>query len=196
LKVGFAAVKSAFSVSIAPIKVSLGIALGAAAPLVAYGVLERGIDASNQAKTAAAPTVQLETPLTYTVPAITDKAGTEKPVVASRATQRQPTASSHTSSGTTGGEAAAGGSSAAGHASNPGGGGEDTGSPPTEPPTDPTTDPPPVVEEPPPPPPEPPADKVTICHHTGSVKNPTVTITVDAVDAHMAHGDELGACAD
>jgi RNA polymerase sigma-70 factor, ECF subfamily len=198
LKDGFAAVKSAFSVSIAPIKVSLGIALGAAAPLVAYGVLERGIDASNQAKTAAAPTVQLETPLTYTVPAATDKAGTEKPVVASRATQGQPTASSHTSSGTTGGEAAAGGSSAAGHASNPGGGGEDAGSQPPGPTTDPTPDPPPVVEEPPPPPPEPPADKVTICHHTGSPKNPTVTITVaaDAVDAHMAHGDELGACAD
>jgi hypothetical protein len=38
---------------------------------------------------------------------------------------------------------------------------------------------------------------VTICHHTESPKNPTVTITVAAaaVDAHLAQGDELGACA-
>jgi hypothetical protein len=39
---------------------------------------------------------------------------------------------------------------------------------------------------------------VTICHHTESKKNPTVTITVDAnaIEAFLAQGDELGACAD
>jgi hypothetical protein len=39
---------------------------------------------------------------------------------------------------------------------------------------------------------------VTICHHTESKKKPTVTITVgeDAVEAFLAQGDELGACAD
>ena len=38
--------------------------------------------------------------------------------------------------------------------------------------------------------------KETICHHTGSTRNPTVTIRVsgNAVPAHLAHGDTLGPC--
>ncbi len=40
------------------------------------------------------------------------------------------------------------------------------------------------------------AGKVTICHHTGSRNNPTVTISVNAnaLPAHFAHGDTIGPC--
>ena len=41
-----------------------------------------------------------------------------------------------------------------------------------------------------------PSSKVTICHHTHSKTNPFVTITVsqNALPAHMGHGDTVGPC--
>ena len=41
-----------------------------------------------------------------------------------------------------------------------------------------------------------PSSKVTICHHTHSQTNPFVTITVsqNALPAHLGHGDTVGAC--
>src|SRR5512132_653132 len=39
-------------------------------------------------------------------------------------------------------------------------------------------------------------NKVTICHHTHSTKHPFVTITVsrNALPAHLRHGDTIGPC--
>jgi hypothetical protein len=191
LKQGVSGVKSAFSASIAPMKVSLGIALGAAAPLVAYGLLEQGVAHHRGATTtAAAPAVQLEKPLTYTIPA---PAGSEK---AAPAVPLEKNSSSPPSTQSPVTHAHHGAASPPGQeqVSNSGPGSDPQPQPPGT-----TTDPPPVVDDPPPvaEDPPPPTDNVTICHHTGSKKNPEVTITVGAaaVDAHLAHGDELGACA-
>jgi RNA polymerase sigma factor (sigma-70 family) len=186
LKQGVSAVKSAFWGSIAPMKVSLGLALGAAAPLVAYGLLQQGgvVGHQSPAAKAAAPTVQLETPLTFTVPVPDGAEKVKLPVATTDKKLSQPPPSSpsqaHHAAGAADAVGAAGSSSGQAH-----GGGPDTAPPP-----DPATDPPPVEQDPP-------ASQVTICHHTGSKKNPVVTITVGAaaVDVHLDHGDELGACA-
>ena len=113
---------------------------------------------------------------------------TEKKPGVARKKQASPPASDP-SPVTHGGESP--GVSASGHAHESAPGHDPAPSP------EPTTDPP-AVEDPPPVEEEPPPSKVTICHHTGSKKNPTVTITVGeaAVETFLAKGDELGVCPD
>jgi RNA polymerase sigma-70 factor, ECF subfamily len=199
-KHGISSLRSTLSASVAPIKVSLGIALGAAAPLVVYGLVERGMSHPPAVQKAAAPAVQVETTATYASPA----SGGEKaaPLAApaeAKSQDKQGASSAHAAGG-----GAAGG---AAHEQTSQNGAQSTPSPPDQasPPSsdgdgssssghgsssDPTS---------------PPASngggaaqtKVTLCHHTKSKKNPFVTITVaaDAVDALLAQGDTLGACA-
>jgi len=178
--------KSSFSASVAPIKVSLGVALAAAAPLVAYGVFEQGV-AHHRGATAgaAAPAVQPDASLSYATPAPPRGSGKLAPPL--RATEKKRAPTPIESPATHGHEQTAPGPSS-GHAHGSGAG---PGSDPEPQPPETTTDPPPVDEEPPP------ASNVTVCHHTDSKKNPDLTITVGApaVEGHLAHGDELGECA-
>jgi RNA polymerase sigma-70 factor (ECF subfamily) len=179
-KHGLSSVKSAFTASVAPIKVSLGIALGAAAPLIAYGLLEPGIShppaAPKATAAAAAPTTEVETRLTYTGAPVSS--ATEKPAVAVRHTK---VVGRHAHTATDSASAGSGQTTAMSHESASG-----------------------QVDHPSPPDPAPPPEEdqappalVTICHHTKAKTNPEVTIKVapDAVDALLALGDSLGACA-
>ena len=179
-KHGLSSVKSGLTASVAPIKVSLGIALGAAAPLIAYGLLEPGIShpPAAQKAAAAAPMTEVETRLTYTGAPISS--ATEKPAVAVRHT-KVVGRHAHTAKGSASVESSQ--STVVSHES--ANGHEDH---PASPPPDPA--PPPEEDQAPP-------ALVTICHHTKSKTNPEVTIEVapDAVDALLALGDSLGACA-
>jgi hypothetical protein len=36
--------------------------------------------------------------------------------------------------------------------------------------------------------------KITICHQTGNGGSQTITVNINALQAHLNHGDVLGAC--
>ncbi len=37
-------------------------------------------------------------------------------------------------------------------------------------------------------------EKVTICHRTGNGSSHEITVSINAVPAHLAHGDAIGDC--
>lgn len=37
-------------------------------------------------------------------------------------------------------------------------------------------------------------EKVTICHREGNGSSHTITVSINAVPAHLAHGDSIGEC--
>ena len=183
LREAWGGIKAAIPGGVGPLKVSVGIAVGAAAPLIAFGVLESGVKHSQApAKRAEAPVVQIEAASSFPLPSTETPGPLEK--IESRATQArggQPPKSHPSASSPSDEENTS--PAPAGTPDPPGSGNGHPQNPP------PATDPPPEENDQP--------ANVTMCHHTGSKKNPDVTITVAAaaVDAHIALGDELGACA-
>lgn len=191
LRDAWGAVKAAVPGGIGPMKASIGIAVGAAAPLIAFGVLESGVRHSpSPAKDAAAPVIQIEaassapSPSTAgpaPAPALREKLGSKTTEAGGQPSASLPSAPPASGGGTPAVPADTSDPPAAAP-DPPGSGNEQPQNPP------PATGPPPNENEHP--------TLVTICHQTGSKKNPDVTITVasEAVDAHLALGDVLGAC--
>lgn len=173
----FSGLRSSLTGSAATVKVAFGIALGATAPLVAFGVLEGTLgkhDAeSTKRDSAPAAGFAFDAPLVrepFEGPPPLGAAASrhDKPAnrpAGKRDAQPTPTSLPHANDG---------GSGAA-----------------TEP------SPPPAAVKDPPAEPQTGAGLVVICHVTGSEKKPDVTVSVAAaaVDVHLGHGDRLGPCA-
>jgi RNA polymerase sigma factor (sigma-70 family) len=164
---------------------ALAIAIGATAPLAAFGVAERTLFDQESSGVAATQALQAET-------AIEQSRETASPLPASPQLGRRVAASREERSTTK----ARTKPTAATAATGPG------GAAPPQPDASTTPSPPGSVATN-----DPPADEVagpevreglvTLCHLTGSKKHPTETISVAnaAVEAHLALGDVLGPCA-
>jgi RNA polymerase sigma factor (sigma-70 family) len=162
--------KSAVSGGLVPTKVALGIAVGATAPLIAFGLAEGLVERANESSTARTAPTSVEPrrpPVAATAPS---PAVTEPLRDPPEAKRQGRTAASVTS--------AAAGQAALTPA--------------------PVTPAEPVPAQPNPPPAKKKASPalVVICHRTGSNKNAHVTISVAAaaVEAYLADRDQLGAC--
>jgi RNA polymerase sigma-70 factor (ECF subfamily) len=183
---GLAGLKSSLTGSSATTKAALGIAAGATAPLIAFGVFGTVVmneDSSRIAEDPGALGSRFDSargawrpvPPREDTPRPAIDAGKSEPAAATSS----PSAPGHELVGATAG-------ASVGHAS----GGGDT-KPSAEPSPSPSLTNEPSAHVPAA------ANLVVICHVTRSEKNSAVTISVDAaaVEALLSHGDHLGACA-
>lgn len=172
--------KSAVTGGLAPMKVAFGIALGATAPLIVFGLVEGALGPGHGTHATAVKPASVESaPSPAGTKALTllssgapvgvpdsakERAGGERP-------EPKPQPNQVGKASTAAGSVA--GTTTSGTAPQPA---ADPASPPSSSPT---------------------SHLVVICHRTGSKKNPAVTISVAAaaIDAYLSHGDQLGACA-
>jgi RNA polymerase sigma factor (sigma-70 family) len=193
--------KSSLMGTSATTKVALKIALGATAPLVAFGVAESTVISGNASPTsrdAAVVESRFDIPrgVWGPTPSSSDKTPGPAALVVGNSEPPKPAMGNPTPPPSGPGPQATG----AGGASGPeaaGIGGEASAAEPTSS-AEPSQSPSAASEQPAEVPEEPTAaDLVVICHMTGSQKNAAVTISVDAaaVEYLLMQGDQLGACA-
>ena len=194
--------KSSLMGSSATAQVALKIAVGATAPLVAFGVVESTVmsgDASPTSRDAAAVESRFDIPrgVWGPVPSSSDKTPRPAALVVGNSEPPKPASGKPTPppSGPGPQVAGASGATAGPEAAGTGGGAsvtEPTSS--TEPSQSPSAPSEPPAEVPAAPAA---AGLVVICHMTGSQRNAAVTISIDAaaVEHLLRQGDQLGACA-
>ena len=193
--------KSSLMGSSATVNVALKIAVGATAPLVAFGVVESTVmsgDASPSSSDAAAVESRFDIPRGAwgPPPSSSDKTPRPAAVVVGNSEPPKPAMGNPTPPPTGPGPQATGaggatGPEAAGISGEASAAVPTSSAEPTQSPSAPSEAPAEVPEEPTA------AGLVVICHMTGSQKNAAVTISVDAaaVEYLLMQGDQLGACA-
>jgi RNA polymerase sigma-70 factor (ECF subfamily) len=193
--------KSSLMGSSATAQVALKIAVGATAPLVAFGVVESTVmsgDASPTSSDAAAVESRFDIPRGVWGPAPSPSDKTPRPaaLVVGNSEPPKPASGKPTPPLSGPGPQAAAASGATAGPEAAGGGGASAAEPTSS--TEPSQSPS-APSEPPAEVPAAPAAAglVVICHMTGSQKNAAVTISVDAaaVEYLLRQGDQLGACA-
>jgi RNA polymerase sigma-70 factor (ECF subfamily) len=166
---------------------ALAVAVGAAAPLVAFGIVDRTVlkDETLHAQANGPADAPLPVVALPAAPASTQPSRTVRPHRTAAVAAGKP--SKPNSAGPGPHESTLPDPPTA-DATTPV---SDTGAP-TQPPPTVATPSEPATDEP-----ETDSGRVVICHVTGSKKHPVVTISVApaAADAHLAHGDQLGPCA-
>jgi RNA polymerase sigma factor (sigma-70 family) len=162
---------------------AVAVAVGAAAPLVAFGIVERTLLQQEARHVQATPAAEVE--VRFEEPHVALGSAQASPDVpplrVAAAVASRPSRSKTVTPGVQATSQVLGATTGA------------AGAAPVSPPGDQTPASSPAAE----PEPEAGSSNVVMCHVTGSKKNPEVTISVApaAVDALLAQGDQLGACA-